>query len=429
MRFVFLLPAALACAAAAEPAITFQRDVLPILQKNCQGCHRAGEPAPMPFMTYQQVRPWAKAIRESVRLRRMPPWFADPHIGRFSNDRSLSQADIETISAWVDAGAPEGDARDAPPPRKFIEGWNIGKPDLVLEMPAEYEVPTSGTIEYTYYVIPTGFTEDKWVQFAEVRPGNRKVVHHVIAFAREPGSKWLRDARPGQPFVPADRETARAERGSMGQWLVGYAPGTVPDMLEPGRARLVKAGSDIVLQMHYTTVGKAQKDRTRVGFIFAKEPPAERVYTLAAANFDFVIPPRADSHRVEAKITLDGDAKLIGLFPHMHLRGKSFAYRVIYPTGETQDLLSVPHYSFNWQLSYFPEKPLALSKGTTIECVAYFDNSPNNPANPNPNTEVRFGDQSWEEMMFGFFDVALDPAVDPAKLVVMPKRKPARADD
>ncbi len=429
MRVVILglLPLAVSLGAHTAPEVTFHKDVLPILQKNCQGCHRAGEAAPMSLITYKEVRPWAKAIREAVRLKRMPPWFADPHVGKFSNDRSLKQSDIDTLSAWAEAGAPEGDPKDDPPAVNFVEGWNIGRPDMVVEMPIEYEVPASGTIEYTYFVIPTGFKEDKWVQFAEVRPGNRHVVHHVIAFVREPGSKWLQDARPGEPFVP---KKSGGEGGGMGQWMVGYAPGTVPDMLQPGRARLVKAGSDIILQMHYTANGKAQKDRTRVGFIFAKEQPTERVYTLAAANQDFVIPPRADNHRVDAKITIDSDVKLIGMLPHMHLRGKAFSYRAVFPSGETRDLLNVPKYSFSWQLSYFPQSPIELPKGTVIECTAYYDNSPNNPANPDPNKEVKYGDQSWEEMMFGFFEVAFDPTLNPEHLVRWPKKnKNERATD
>jgi hypothetical protein len=417
MRILYVALLVAASASAGQP--TFHKDVEPILQKNCQGCHRPGEAAPFSLLTYKESRPWAKAIRESVRLKRMPPWFADPHVGRFANDRSLGQREIDTLVAWADTGAAEGNPKDAPTKVTQVTGWNIGEPDLVLEMPSEYRVPAKGTIEYTYFVIPTGFTKDNWVRFAEVRPGNRKVVHHVIAFIREPGSKWLRGAVPGKPFVPGKGSDGGGGFG--GQFLVGYAPGTVPDMLEPGQARLIKAGSDIVLQMHYTAAGEEQPDRSKVGITFAKEPPKERVVTLAAMNTRFAIPPGAPNHKVVSELTLQQATTLTALTPHMHLRGKAFQYRVVYPTGETQDLLAVPKYDFNWQLTYVPEKPVVLPKGSRIECTAWFDNSPNNPANPDPAAEVRFGDQSWEEMMIGFFNVTLDPNADPNSLVREPK--------
>lgn len=434
MRYILLslttvlMASAAGKSGAATHQVTFYRDVLPILQKNCQGCHRPGEAAPVSFLTYSETRPWAKAIRESVRLKKMPPWFADPHVGKFSNDRSLSAADIDTLAKWADTGAAEGNLSEAPAAVKFVSGWNIGVPDMVVEMPKPFQVAAKGTIDYTYYVIPTGFTEDKWVQFAEVRPGNRKVVHHVIAFIREPGSKWMKDAVPGEPFVPKKEagESRNGGGGFGGQFLVGYAPGTIPDMLEPGQARLVKAGSDIVLQMHYTANGSEQIDQSKVGIIFAKEPPKQRVVTLAAMDTKFVIPAGADNHKVESQLTLQEDTTMTGLLPHMHLRGKAFEYRVVYPTGETQELLRVPKYDFSWQLTYIPVKPIVLPKGSRIECTAWFDNSPNNPNNPDPKTEVRFGEQSWEEMMIGFFHATLDPKTDPADLVRA--KKPAKAD-
>ena len=428
MRVVSLLAATAILAAAAPKEsnqVTFHRDVLPVLQKNCQGCHRAGEAAPMAFSSYKETRPWAKAIREAVATKRMPPWFADPHVGKFSDDRSLSQQEIDTLVKWADSGAVEGNPKDAPPPVQFVEGWNIGQPEMTIEMPVEFDVPATGTIEYTYFVIPTTFTEDKWVQLAEVRPGNRRIVHHVIAFVREPGSKWLKDAKPGEPFVPEKRKDGE-RAGFGGEFLVGYAPGYPAEKFAPGQAKRIKAGSDIILQMHYTADGKAQKDRTRVGFIFAKEPPKERIMTLAAGNTKFVIPPGADNHKVESAMTLHEDSTLISMLPHMHVRGKAFEFRVVYPGGETVDLLRVPRYDFNWQLTYTPEKPVPLPKGTRIECTAWFDNSPNNKFNPDPKSEVRYGDQSWEEMMFGFFNVAFNPATNPRDLT-QPKKNAAPA--
>jgi hypothetical protein len=381
---------------AKESPVTFSKDVAPILQKNCQGCHRPGEAAPMSLLTYREARPWAAAIREAVILKRMPPWYADPHFGTFSNDRSLSQADIETLTAWANSGALEGDPKLAPRPAQFVDGWNIGTPDLVLEMPEEYHVVANGTIKYEYFTIPTKFTEDKWVQMAEVRPGNRALVHHVIAFVKAP-------PKPG--------EEEKKKRN--GEFLVGYAPGSVPEVMEPGQAKLIKAGSEIEFQVHYTANGTAGVDRSKVGLIFAKEPPRERVTTVSARDNKFVIPAGAANHEVEARYTLTRDATLTSLFPHMHLRGKDFEYRLVLPNGEKQTLLKVPNYSFSWQLSYTLAQPLQLPKGSVIECTAHFDNSLNNKFNPDATHEVRWGDQSWEEMMIGFFNIAFDAKPDP----------------
>ncbi len=385
------------------PAVTFSKDIAPILAKNCQGCHRPGEAAPMSLRTYEEARPWAKAIREAVILKRMPPWYADPHFGKFSNDRSLSQAEIDTLVAWADGGALPGDPALAPKPTKFVDGWNIGVPDLVLEMQTEYQVPASGTIKYEYFTIPTKFTEDKWVQMAEVRPGNRVLVHHVIAFVKEP-------KKAGE--APAAREGRRG-RDDGREFLVGYAPGSMPEVMRPGQAKLIKADSEIVFQVHYTANGTAGVDRSKVGLIFAKEPPRERVMTIQAGNRDFVIPAGADDTQVDGRITIRDDVTLTSLFPHMHLRGKDFEYRVVTPDGQKQTLLRVPNYSFSWQLTYDLAQPMFLAKGTVIECTAHYDNSANNKFNPDPTKEVRWGDQSWEEMMIGFFNVAFDAKADP----------------
>lgn len=399
-----------------KPGVTFSKDVAPILQRRCQGCHRPGEAAPFSLLTYEQARPWAKAMRQSVLLKKMPPWFADPHYGRFSNDRSLTQQESNTLVAWVDTGAREGDPNDLPKPAAFLDGWNVGKPDAVFEMPHEFQVPAKGTIEYQYIVLPMNFTEDKWVERAEVRPGNRAILHHVIAFVRSPDSKWHREAQPGVPFVPEKKKGEDNSGGIGGEFLVGYAPGTIPEVLAPGRAKLVKAGSDIVLQMHYTANGKADVDRTKVGLIFSREPVRERVMTIAASDDKFIIPSGASDHRVDAEMELGSDVQLIALLPHMHLRGKDFEYRAVYPGGRSEVLLRVPRYSFSWQLSYYFEKPITLPKGTKIACTAHFDNSANNVNNPDPSKEVRWGDQSWEEMMIGFMDVAFDAKMDVKKL-------------
>jgi hypothetical protein len=421
----FSFAAALSAVAATGSApATFTKDVLPILQSKCQECHREGEIAPMSFMTYDQVRPWAKAIKTAVLTKKMPPWFADPHYGKFANDMSLSEGQIETISNWVDAGAKEGNPKDAPKPRQFVTGWIIGKPDQIIAMPKAVDIPESGVIEYTYIILPTGFTEDKWIQAAETRASGRSAMHHVIAFIRPPGSKWLTDYPVNEPFIPKrdGRGQQRAQDSIPTELLVGWAPGLPPTILNDGQAKLVPAGSDIILQLHYTPNGKPTNDITKVGLIFAKEPPKERVMTMNAMNVFLKIPPGEPNYESHAKITLNQDVKLVSLMPHMHLRGKDFEYQAVYPTGEKQILLNVPHYDFNWQLSYVLQNELVMPKGTVIECTAHHDNSPNNKYNPDPSKEVRWGDQTWQEMMIGWFDVAFDPKADPAALRARPQR-------
>jgi hypothetical protein len=429
MRVLTLTLACAAIAAAAtSPEPTFYKDVLPVLEKNCQGCHRPGEAGPMSFMSYESTRPWAKAIKTAVATKKMPPWFADSHYGTFANDRSLNDADIKTLVAWVDAGAKAGNAKDAPAPVAFTQGWAIGKPDVVFEVPTAFKVPASGTIDYQYVRLPTNFTEDKYVQFAEARPTDRVHVHHIIAFIRDPRSPWMKDAPIGVPFVPAKEKGEGGGGGFGGDFLAGYAPGTMPDTLKPGQAKLIPKGADIIFQLHYTADGKESEDKSRVGIIFSKDVPTTRVLTLAVTDAKFVIPPGDPNYRVDAKLTLQEDATLEMMLPHMHLRGKDMDFKVTYPDGKTETLLNVPHYSFSWQLSYYLAKPLLLPKGTTIECTAHYDNSANNPANPDPTKEVHYGEQSWDEMMFGFFDVSVPMGTNPMDLM-RPKKdaKPTSA--
>jgi hypothetical protein len=416
-----------AVAAAAPSSFTYYKDVAPIVQNRCQECHRPGEVAPMSFMTYDQVRPWAKAMKTAVLTKKMPPWSADPHYGKFSNDRSLSQTEMDTLVAWVDAGSPAGNPKDAPKPREYFMGWQIGKPDVVYELPTPIDVPASGVVDYTYVVIPTNFTEDKWVQFAEVRPDARSAVHHVLAFLRPPGNSFMKDAQPGVPYIPRRPATEGRQGGQRGQggniqdqipgeMLVGYAPGLPPSQCKPGEAKLIKAGSDIVLQLHYTPNGKAVTDRTKFGLIFAKEPPQKRVMSMMAMNYFIKIPAGEPNYEAHSLATLQQDVNLVSLLPHMHLRGKDFLYKAVYPSGETQVLLSVPKYDFSWQIQYALDQELLLPKGTRIECTAHYDNSANNPSNPDPTKEVRWGDQTFEEMMVGFFDVSFDAHSDPSAL-------------
>jgi hypothetical protein len=398
--------------AAGAPA--FYRDVLPILQQHCQACHRPGEVAPMPFVTYGQTRPFARVIAEDARNRKMPPWFADPRVGHFSNDASLSAEEIDTLAAWAAANAPAGNAADAPPPRHWAEGWNIPQPDLVVRMPKPVAIPALCDVEYTYEIVPTGFTEGRWVQMSEIRPSSRENVHHAVVYIRPPDSPWLRHAPVGVPFTASsmkneeDRHDTRTTKADI---LLVYAPGSSPDNWPEGMAKFIPAGSDLIFQMHYTTHGRATTDQTSVGIVFAKQPPAKRVLTLQLTNSSFVIPPGVDDHRVEVHGSLPNDALLLSFFPHMHLRGKRFEYNILRADGTTETLLRV-NYDFYWQLSYRLAQPLPLKARTVLQAVAWYDNSKNNPHNPDPSSAVYWGDQTYDEMMVGFFDVAVPPDTD-----------------
>ena len=366
--------------------LTFHKDIEPILQNRCQGCHRPGEAAPMPLLTYEQTRPWAKAIRAAVLTGKMPPWHADPHYGKFLNDLSLPAAEKEKLIAWIDGGVREGAPADAPKPRVFPQGWLIAKPDVVFEMPTEFEVPAKGAIDYQYIPVPTHFTEDKWIEMAEVRPSDSSVVHHAIVVVEQNDGSFDE------------------------QYLAGYAPGMTPQIWKPGQARLIKAGATLVFQMHYTTSGRPAKDRTRIGLVFAKQPVREQILEMQAMGLNLKIPPGAPNYRVDALAAMPSDVLLVGMRPHMHLRGKSFQFRAQYPNGESEVLLDVPHYDFNWQPYYYLETPKRLPRGTLIECTAYFDNSANNPFNPDPSATVTWGPQTWDEMMIGWLDVAVPVA-------------------
>jgi len=430
---LFTLLAA-ACVSAAP--LEFHKDIEPLLQAHCQTCHRPGEIGPMPLLTYEQARPWAKSIRQAVVTRKMPPWFADNSVQHYSNDSSLSAAEIETIERWVDAGAPEGDPKLAPPARAFVDGWNIGNPDMIVEMPASYEIPAKGTIEYTYIIIPTNLKQDMWVQALEVRPQDRAHVHHIVLYERQAGSQWLREYPAGVPFVPAPREGQkqrssdgdRTAEGSLAdEWLVGYAPGTQPYRLPDGTAFRVAAGSDFVLQVHYTTNGKPGSDRSKIGLIFSKTPPTKRAFIANVADTKFVIPPGAADYSAKAEITLASDAQLLAVAPHMHLRGKAMDMRAVYPTGESEPLFNVPHYDFNWQINYYFPTPKLLPRGTKLEVTGVWDNSVNNKFNPDPKAEVRWGDQSWDEMLLGLTMLQIDPHMDLDKLIQEPPKRQERA--
>jgi hypothetical protein len=400
---------------------TFYRDVLPILERHCQSCHRAGGIAPMPFETYEETRPFTGAIRHATREKSMPPWFADPNVGQFSNDTSLRPAEIGTLAAWAEARSPAGNARDAPPSRRWAEGWSIPKPDLVLKMPQAVPLPANGDIEYTYEIVPTNFKEDRWVQMAEVLPALRSNVHHAVVYVRPPESNWLRHAPVGVPFTAStlsDPEDRRGAHWTDSDVLLVYAPGSSPDAWPEKMAKFIPAGSDLVFQMHYTANGRAGSDRSSIGLIFSKQAPEQLVLTLQLTNDHFVIPPGAPDYRVEARGTLPNDATLLSFLPHMHLRGKRFEYNVIRknrsgagkPEYEIEPLQRI-NYHFHWQMSYRLAEPRFLRAGTELQAVAWYDNSKANGHNPDADAEVRWGEQTYDEMMVGFFDVAVPAGV------------------
>jgi hypothetical protein len=416
---------------AAPPQVStpvFYRDVLPILQQHCQSCHRSGEIAPMPLATYDDARSRANEIASAVSKRKMPPWFADPYYGHFSNDPSLTQEEIQKLVSWANADAPAGHPEDAPPPRQWTPGWNIPQPDVIVKMPKPVALPAHGDVEYTYEIVPTGFTENKWIQMSEIRPSSRENVHHAVVYIRPPNSNWLRHAPVGTPFTASDMTDQDSRRG--GHWtdsdiLLVYAPGSSPDQWPAGMAKFVPAGSDLVFQMHYTTHGHPASDQASIGIVFAKQRPAQRVITLQLTNDHFVIPPGADNYRVEARGTLPNDATLLSFFPHMHLRGKQFDYNIVHADGKIELLLRV-NYDFYWQLSYRLAEPRSLKAGTMLQAVALYDNSRNNSHNPDPDSSVRWGDQTYDEMMVGFFDVAVRADLDKWHYFIRPGAPPEK---
>ena len=365
--------------------LTYTKDVAPIFRERCETCHRPGEVSPMSLLTYEETRPWLRKIRKEVNSLSMPPWHADPKYGEFSNDQRLPERELSTILNWIDTGAEEGDPEDLPPAREWVEGWRIGQPDVVFTLPEAFLVPANGVVPYKYFTVPTNFKEDKWIVAAEARPDSAEVVHHILVFMQENGRSGRR--RVGNLL---DKEVA------------GFAPGEGPAIFRPGAAKLIKAGSTLLFQMHYTTNGKAQSDQSKVGFIFAKQPVEEQVYSKTLINTRFRIPPHAENHRVEASRHFSSDTTLHSMMPHMHLRGKNWEFRLVEPGGAERVLLRIPEYDFDWQHNYALKEPILIKAGSHIRAIAHFDNSKNNPFNPDPNIAVRWGDQTWDEMMIAF---------------------------
>ncbi|HEV3221035.1 MAG TPA: cytochrome c [Candidatus Acidoferrales bacterium] len=406
---------------------TFYRDVLPILQNHCQTCHRPDGIGPIPLETYDQAARRSDDILRKVASRAMPPWFAAQGVGHFANNPSLSASEISSIKEWVESGNAEGDPHDAPPPRVWTGSWNIQKPDSVIKMPVPVQIPARGDVEYTYEIVPTGFTSDKWAQIIQVLPSAPKRVHHAVIYIRAPDSKWLRGAPVGAPFTASslhDETLSHQAHWTDSDMLLVYAPGSSPDNWADGMAKFIPAGSDLIFQMHYTTNGTPGEDQTSVGIVFARKPPENRVITLQLTNDRFVIPPGDANFPVEVHGTLPNDATLLSFFPHMHLRGKSFEYNIVNPDSTKEALLHVK-YNFYWQLSYKLATPRFLKAGTELQAIAVFDNSKNNPHNPDPTQAVHWGDQTYEEMMVGFFDIAVPASLDKQHFFIR-QSQPAR---
>jgi hypothetical protein len=452
-------------AMAAEQPVTFAKDVLPILQKNCQSCHRPGQIAPMSLLTYKEARPWAKAIKGAVATRKMPPWSADANYGHFTNDRSLKQIDIETIAKWADTGALEGDPKDAPAPIDWPrDGWGI-QPEVVLDLPP-HEVPAKGVLEWELIALPAPFMTDTWVTSMEILPGDSSVVHHIcFSFEKHRPTtiynryEWVQVPRddtgnptPGNSgfaelpgMIIATRDVGSTEvklrqgHPTLKQTLdFCYLPGATYDDYRVWNAgKFVPAGSDIIVSLHYTPSGTPVTDRTRIGFTVAKTPPLKkflvqgsgedaplivptpdstRAAFAASYNPEFAIPPNEGNYLAPPMdITFHRDVEIVRLRPHAHVRGKSAQYKVIYPDGREEIVLNVPQYDFNWQHSYATS--LKLPKGTRMHFEFRYDNSANNKFNPDPKRWVYQGFQSWEEMMAPNLGFLLDRDEDSAGLM------------
>jgi hypothetical protein len=392
---------------AASDSPTFYKDVLPVLQANCQSCHRPGEVAPMSLLTYESTRPWAKAIKTAIVKKQMPPWFADSNYGHFANERRLSERDIQTVTSWVDGGAPAGDPKDGPAPLVFENGWNI-KPDVIVEMPKPFEVPAQGTINYKYILVKTNFKEDMWVVAAEMRPGDPAVLHHGKVWVRPPGSSWMAAARPGEAYeAESDRTIIGRNSTEEGNDILGkFNPGLGAQRFDmEGAAKLIPKGSDLVYEMHYTSTGKATSDVSKLGLVLAKAPPAKRYYFHAGPTaLNLSIPPGDGKAEVVSEITLGAEAKLVYAQPHMHLRGKDFELRVVDPDKTTRTVLK-GDWNFDWQMGYQYAEPIVLAKGAKLQLITHFDNSAANRSNPDPTKRVVWGPQNWDEMSNCFIGV------------------------
>jgi hypothetical protein len=427
-------------------AVSFNKDVLPILQRDCQVCHRPGEAGPMSFLTYESTRPWAKAIKQAVVARKMPPWFADPGYGSFRNDPTLTAEEIAILAAWADIGAPEGNSQDKPKTVSWTSGWRI-EPDVILSIPEAHSVPAKGSGEIKAFLVDNPFQQDTWVQSIEVRPGNPSVVHHVMVQVPEdtpaPSFSWgaassacltasatspQQDFREGLPVTIANRLNGNAQPQqpavkppkNFAILEAVYAPGTPPtDFGLYDSAKLIPGGGKLRIEVHYTPNGTATSDQTRIGFKLAKQPPQSRYITLAPkslANAQRKIPAGAQDWQTRGELEFGQDAELVWLMPHMHLRGKDMTFSLISPNGREETILDAK-FNFDWQLGYEIEKPIRVRKGTRMVVVAHHDNSANNRYNPDPSVEVAWGDLTSQEMVLPWFGVIVDKDSDPEKIL------------
>jgi len=408
-------------------SLTFTADVAPILYHNCVMCHRPGGIAPFSMLDFDTVAGRLKDMTQVLREGKMPPWQAVAPPGTFRNERHISDADKRTILRWIAEGARYGNAAQLPPAPTFTTDWEIGVPDAIVTMPEEFHVPARGTIEYMYFEAPTNFTEDKWVQAIEIRPGARDVVHHVLVFARPPDPPAPNSAtspsvvpagkpaatpapKPVLVFDAADKiddsprkDTLHAPPKRVGTLIGTTAPGTNVITFPEGTALRIRAGSILTFQMHYTAKGHDRMDRSAVAFRFAKAPPSEQIIATQFVNGQFSLMPGAKDVMVPSSVAFNEPVKIYGLFPHTHLRGKKWQYTLVQPDGSSEVILDVPKYDFNWQTYYLFAKPLEIPAGARIIARAWYDNSADNDNNPDPTATVRWGDQTWEEMQYTGF--------------------------
>jgi peroxiredoxin len=387
-------------AAAASP-VTYTNQISRLIQQRCLECHREGQIAPFAMSDYEQVAGWGEMMAEVVREQRMPPWHANPAHGKFANENLLTAEEKQLVYTWVENGCPEGDPADLPPPRQFHDQWHMSRePDRIVYMSEEpVSVKAEGVEPYRHYTVDPGITEDKWVKLAECMPGNRAVVHHIIVYARPPGTEGGEERSSGDGVDP--RRLI---------FLAGFAPGTRPLVSPPGWAKKIPAGSKFVFEMHYTPIGTPQTDRSSIGLVFVDEKEVtHQLVTTNVMEHQFAIPPHDANYKVAASKTLRRDTTVLSLFPHMHMRGKSFRYELVRPDAKDQSeiLLDVPNYDFNWQNSYVFAEPLVIPAGSELRCTAYYDNSDSNLANPDPSKTIRWGPQTWEEMMIGWYDIGI----------------------
>jgi Ca2+-binding EF-hand superfamily protein/thiol-disulfide isomerase/thioredoxin len=386
---------------ASESSVTYHNRISRILLDNCVGCHREGGSAPFALETYDGVRDYAEMIGSVVRRGIMPPWFAakrdsgsdsesETLVIHWANDRSLANADRDDLLTWVESGIPEGNPADAPLPRTYPAEWEIGQPDLVLQIPQPIAIQANGRMPYQHRRVETELTEDRWVQSVEIRPTDPSVVHHVLVFVQDP--------QAGDDERGIDEESG---------FFAAYVPGNTYQVYPPGFAKKLPAGSRLVFQLHYTPNGTATMDQTRLGIRFADQPPKRVVRNRGIANHRIEIPPGADNHRENASLVVPSPVRLLALMPHMHLRGKAFRYDIVFPSGRRETLLDVPRYDFNWQLEYRLAEPLDVPAGSRIELAGWYDNSEQNPANPNPELTVKWGPQTEDEMMLGYVEYVL----------------------